>query len=196
MPSPRPRAETSLLDRAEAFARPFYAEPGRAYHTAEHVGAVLDALASREVLTPTLALAVWGHDLIYDPRAGDNEARSAAVFGEWLAAEGADASLIRQVQALILATRHTDPPSTRAEALVVDADLSILGADPATFAAYDRAIRQEYSFIPEEDYRVGRARVLRGFLNREQMYHTPEFAGLEASARANLQAALRQRTRP
>lgn len=192
MPSPSWRAEVTLLARAEAFARPFYAEPGRAYHTAGHVEAVLGALASRGVLTPSLALAAWGHDLIYDPRAGDNEARSAAVFGEWLAAEGADAALIREVQALILATRHTAPPSTREGALLADADLSILGADPATFAAYDRAIRQEYSFVSEEAYRTGRSQVLRGFLDRECIYTTPEFAELEAPARANLRQALRE----
>ncbi|MDL2342665.1 phosphohydrolase [Deinococcus sp. MIMF12] len=186
----------TLLSQAEAFARPFYAAPERAYHTAEHVGAVLDALASREVLTPTLALAVWGHDLIHDPSAGDNEARSAAVFGDWLAAEGADAGLVGEVRSLILATRHTDPPSTRAEALLVDADLSILGTDPATFAAYDAAIRQEYDFVPEAVYRTGRARVLRGFLERDRLYTTPEFAGLEDQARANLQAALGQLTLP
>ncbi|MPY67409.1 phosphohydrolase [Deinococcus sp. SDU3-2] len=181
------------------FARPLYAEPERAYHTAGHVEAVLDALASRGALTPTLALAAWGHDLIYDPRAGDNEARSAALFGEWLTAEGADASLIREVRALILATRHTDPPSTREEGVLVDADLSILGADPATFAAYDRAIRQEYSFVPEEAYRTGRAQVLRGFLDRERIYTTPEFAELDAQARTNLRQALReleQKNRP
>lgn len=181
----------TLLERAEAFAWPFYTEPERAYHTAQHVQAVLDALASRGVLTPTLALAVWGHDLIYDPRAGDDEARSAAVFGEWLAAQGADADLIREVRALILATRHTDPPSTRAEALLVDADLSILGADPVTFAAYDRAIQQEYSFVPEAAFRKGRAQVLRGFLDREHIYTAPEFAELEAQARTNLRQALR-----
>nr|WP_256488099.1 phosphohydrolase [Deinococcus sp. HSC-46F16] len=181
-----------MLERAEAFARPFYAEPGRTYHTAQHIQAVLDALASRGVLTPTLALAVWGHDLIYDPRAGDNEARSAAVFGEWLAAQGADMDLIPEVRALILATRHTDPPSTRAGALLVDADLSILGADPATFAAYDRAIRQEYSFVPEKAYRMGRAQVLRSFLDRDRIYTAPEFAGLEAQAGANLRHVLRE----
>lgn len=195
MPSRNWRAELALLARAEAFARPFYAAPGRAYHTAEHVQAVLDALASRGVITPTLALAAWGHDLIDDPRAEDNEVRSAAVFGEWLAAQGADAGLVREVRALILATRHTDPPYTRAEALLVDADLSILGADPATFAACDRAIRQEYAHVPEAAYQAGRARVLRGFLERERIYTAPEFAGLEASAKANLQAALLQLTR-
>ena len=182
--------DRALLNAAEAFAGPFYAEPGRAYHTAAHVRALLDALSVRGVLTPALALAAWGHDLIYDPRAADNEARSADVFGAWLAAQGAPADLQAEVRALILATRHTVPVTTRAEALFVDADLSVLGADAATFDAYDRAIRVEYAHVPEAAYRAGRAAVLRGFLSRERLYLTSEFAGLEPQARVNLARAL------
>ncbi|MDK2012872.1 MULTISPECIES: HD domain-containing protein [unclassified Deinococcus] len=177
---------SALLTAAEAFAGPFYAEPGRAYHTGAHVRALLDALAGRGVLMPALALAAWGHDLIYDPRAADNEVRSADVFGDWLA----PADLQAEVRELILATRHTVPVTTRAEALFVDADLSVLGADAATFDAYDRAIRVEYAHVPEAAYRTGRAAVLRSFLKRERLYLTPEFAGLEPQARVNLARAL------
>lgn len=183
--------EAALIEAAERFARPHYAEPHRAYHNAAHVGAMLEALASRGVLTPTLALAIWGHDLIYNARAGDNEERSAEAFGGWLAARGAEAELVREVKALILATRHAAPPTNREEALLVDADLGILGADPEAFAAYDRAIRREYRHVPGLLYRVGRRKVLQGFLDRERLYITPEFAGLETRARANLTAALK-----
>ncbi|WP_119674109.1 phosphohydrolase [Deinococcus sp. RM] len=182
--------EQALLTAAEAFAGPFYAEPGRAYHTGAHVRALLDALAGRGVWTPALALAAWGHDLIYDPRAADNEVRSADVFGAWLTAQGASGELQAEVRALILATRHTVPVTTRAEALFVDADLSVLGADPEAFDAYDRAIRVEYAHVPGDAYRAGRAAVLRGFLSRERLYLTPEFAGLEPQARVNLARAL------
>lgn len=179
-----------LLERAGAFALPFYAQPHRAYHNADHVRAVLHALASRGLLTRALTLAVWGHDLVYDPRAEGNEERSAEVFGAWLREQGASPELVAEVRALILATRHTTPPATRDEALLVDADLSILGAGPQEFAAYDAAIRQEYAFVPEEAYRAGRARVLRSFLDRGRIFTTPEFAGLEAAARVNLTHAL------
>lgn len=182
----------ALLSAAEAFALPFYGAPERAYHNTAHVRQMLAALATRGVLTPALALAVWGHDLVYDPRAADNEARSAEVFGAWLAAQGADPALREQVTALILATRHTDPPHTREEALLVDADLSILGASTSAFDAYDRAIRQEYAHVPWPLYREGRRRVLEGFLERGILYHTPEFALLDAPARLNLRRALQK----
>ncbi|MFK7603371.1 phosphohydrolase [Deinococcus sp. SM5_A1] len=163
---------------------------GRFYHNAEHVRATLHALDSRGVLTPALALAVWGHDLIYDARAGDNEERSAEAFDGWLASQNASADLRGEIRALILATKHNTPPVTRAEALLVDADLAILGASAADFTAYDAAIRQEYVHVPGLLYRVGRKKVLRGFLDRERIYTTPEFAELEAQARENLAGAV------
>ncbi|WP_034386724.1 phosphohydrolase [Deinococcus sp. YIM 77859] len=182
--------DAALLARAEAFARPFYTQAYRVYHTAAHIEAVLSALRSRQVLTPALTLAAWGHDLVYDPQRLDNEERSAEVFGAWLRGQGIQPELEGEVRALILATRHAAPPATRGEALLVDADLSILGANPEAFAAYDAAIRQEYAFVPEEAYRVRRARVLQGFLNRERIFTTPEFAELEERARVNLNTAL------
>ena len=183
-------AELDLLANAEAFALPHYEEAGRAYHNSEHVRTMLAALESRGVLTPALALAVWGHDLIYDARAGDNEERSAEVFDGWLVSQHAPADLRKEIHALILATKHAAPPATRAEALLVDADLAILGASAADFAAYDAAIRQEYAHVPGLLYRVGRKKVLRSFLNRGQIYTTPEFADLEAQARWNLTGAV------
>ena len=56
--------------------------------------------------------------------------------------------------------------------VMLDADLSILSAPPQQYDVYARAIRQEYSFVPEEAYRVGRAAVLRRFLAREPFYFT------------------------
>lgn len=182
----------TLVGAAEAFARPRYAEPWRHYHTAAHVQAVINVLRVRGVLTPELELAAWGHDLIYDPRATDNEQRSADTFDDWLAAQDAPADLRWDVRALILASRHTSPPSGRAEALFVDADLGILGASPPDFAAYDAAIRHEYVHVPDDAYRAGRTQVLQHFLTRERIYTTPEFAGLEAQAQVNLQTALAQ----
>jgi predicted metal-dependent HD superfamily phosphohydrolase len=184
------KIELALLAPAEAFALPYYAEAHRAYHNAGHVRAVLHALGSRQVLTPTLALAIWGHDLIYDPRKHDNEQQSADVFDGWLAERGAPADLRADIHALILATRHAAPATTGAEALLIDADLSILGANAEAFAAYDAAIRREYRHVPGLLYRVGRKKILRGFLERERIFTTPEFAELEDQARVNLAAAI------
>ena len=179
-----------LMQAARMFCVPFYQGPQRAYHTLRHVEAMLNVLDNRGVLTDVLALAVWGHDLIYDAQRQGNEAQSAGQFGDWLKGQGAGAELVTEVRRLILETRHAEPPTDRTAALLVDADLSVFGADDETFWAYEQAIRQEYSFVPWGQYREGRTAVLQGFLERERIYATPEFAGLEAGARGHLGTAV------
>lgn len=180
----------TLVTAAEAFALPFYREAHRAYHNEAHVRTMLAALEARGVLTSTLALAVWGHDLIYDPRAHDNEERSADQFDAWLAGHGAEKVLREAVRSLILATRHSRAPADAAEALIVDADLAILGSNECVFDDYDAAIRQEYAHVSDSAYRAGRSRILHAFLARSRIFTTPEFSALEPHARRNLTRAI------
>jgi predicted metal-dependent HD superfamily phosphohydrolase len=166
-----------------------YAEPHRAYHTGEHIAQVLTLLdgARTRLREPDEGeLAVWLHDLVYDPRAADNEERSAQIAARWLAEGGADAGRAERVRALILATRHAGPPDEGDARYVVDADLSILGAAPGDFDRYERQVRREYAFRSEAEWRAGRARILRAFLERPRIYLTPEFAAFEQPARDNL----------
>src|SRR6185312_15436443 len=138
-----------------------YAEPHRRYHTWEHVVACLDA---RRRLTgaalPEVDLALLFHDAIYDPMAHDNESRSADLLVEegrraWLGEE-----LLQRARPLVEATRHGEDAADSEEAcIVVDADLSILGADPAVFDAYERAVRAEYAAVDDAAYAAGRAAV-------------------------------------
>jgi predicted metal-dependent HD superfamily phosphohydrolase len=170
-----------------------YTEPVRAYHNLEHIVACLrafDEVPTSGVDRKAVELAIWLHDVIYDPQAKDNEAQSA----EWFATCAREAELpeqlIAEIVRLILITQHKALPQTSAEQLLADVDLSILGADQAAFAEYERQIRAEYAWVPEKDFCLGRAAVLEQFLQREQIYHTGYFSQrYEAKARENLQAA-------
>ena len=63
----------------------------------------------------------------------------------------------------------------------------MLGAEPAQYDLTAAAIRFEYRHIDEADYRTGRAAVLHGFLDREQLYFTEIGRNrFDASARSNL----------
>jgi predicted metal-dependent HD superfamily phosphohydrolase len=166
-----------------------YAESHRAYHTGEHIArtlTVLDGVRGRLRRPDEAELAVWLHDLVYDPRAADNEARSADLAAEWLAEGGANATLGKRVRALILATRHAAPPTEHDARYVVDADLSILGAAPAEFDRYEIQVRAEYRFRSEAEWRTGRAALFRRFLAHPKLFATPEFGVFETPARANL----------
>jgi predicted metal-dependent HD superfamily phosphohydrolase len=188
----RPYAPTdAAADAAFAALVAAYSEPHRAYHTLAHIAAVLatlDTLRERATDWLALELAAWFHDVVYDPRRADNEAQSAAVATRTLAGLGLPVRLIGRVAVLILQTQTHDPaPGDPDAPLLLDADLAILGAAPAEYARYTAAIRQEYAWVPDADYRAGRAAVLRRFLARPRLYHTDRlFHTLEAPARRNL----------
>ncbi len=90
-----------------------------------------------------------------------------------------------------IATRHDCTPSGTDAALLVDVDLAILGAAPLRFSEYERQIREEYSWVPFDDYRTARARILAAFLDgRASVYTTASFQHLEPQARVNLSDSL------
>ena len=73
----------------------------------------------------------------------------------------------------------------------LDADLQILGATSADYDDYANAIRREYDFVPEADYRAGRSAILQSFLDAPQIYRTSTMREkLESRARNNLTGEL------
>ncbi|MDR7068676.1 putative metal-dependent HD superfamily phosphohydrolase [Pseudoxanthomonas japonensis] len=167
-----------------------YAEPQRHYHTLQHLGECLsafDAVHAQGEHPHEVELALWFHDAVYDIKGHDNELRSADWARDALRDAGVDASPAQRVHDLIMATRHTAVPSGQDEQLLVDIDLSILGAERARFDEYEQQIRKEYAYVPGFLFRRKRREILKGFLDRPAIYSTPDFhAALEARARDNL----------
>jgi predicted metal-dependent HD superfamily phosphohydrolase len=169
-------------------------EPHRAYHGTAHLVDCLQQLdgapgegADRRVVEA----ALWFHDAVYDTRATGNETRSAAWASRALGDAGVPAATGVEVARLVLLTRHSAPAQDPAGSLVCDVDLSILGRDPEQFAEFERRIRAEYSWVPEETFRTVRADILSGFLARSPLYLTAHFRRrYEAGARRNLEAAV------
>lgn len=187
---PLPVADAALSD---------WAETGRAYHGLAHLEdclVQLDAIPEADLPRAAGARdriegALWYHDLVYDPRATDNEARSAVRAYDDLVGLGVAPASAREVARLIDATRHTAPAADEASRVVADIDLSILGRPQAEFDAYDGAIRAEYASIPDAEYRAARRRLLSGLLERAPLYATAHFRGrYEDAARKNLHRAL------
>jgi predicted metal-dependent HD superfamily phosphohydrolase len=172
-----------------------YRAQGRHYHNLAHIQAML-ALAGdyRGSLGDPEAVeaAIWFHDAIYDSKAKDNEAQSAALAEKKLAGR-ADPSRLDRIKAMIVATAtHQLPPfddatATRDASLFLDMDLSILGAAPDAFDAYERAVRREYAWLEEPMWRAGRSAVLKNFLARPHIFHTEAFRQrFEPQARENM----------
>jgi predicted metal-dependent HD superfamily phosphohydrolase len=174
-----------------------YSAPERHYHNLEHLSEmfrVIDRLSAIIEEPVALNLAVWFHDAVYDSRAKDNEQRSGELAVDLLGPLGVPASTIERIVSMIWATAHTADaapaalPDTR---VLLDADLAILGAAPERYARYAADIRKEYAWVPEADYRTGRAAVLERFLSSPRIYQSqPLFDEGEQQARANLRAEL------
>ena len=175
-------------------------EPQRHYHTWAHVEALLGHYRRwvRYLNRPGPVLwALYWHDAVYDPKAKDNEEKSAQLL-EHEAAGHLSPHDIEFAAAIIRATAtHTIPDGLPVHdakdlALFLDMDLSILGAPEDIYDQYEQDIRAEYAFVPEDAYRTGRGAVLNGFLSRPRLYFTDiAHAEWDAAARSNLARAVR-----
>jgi len=185
-PDGSPAAEADALLEA-------WSAPARRYHGTEHL---VDCLARLdESAAPSerdlVEAALWFHDAVYDPLAGDNEERSAAWARLALGRLGAAPGTIEEVARLVLLTRHVAPAGDPTGQLLCDIDLSILGRGRAEFDRYDRGIRAEYAAVPDAVYRERRRRILASLLEREPLFRTRAFRErYETAARANLRRAI------
>lgn len=171
-----------------------YVEPQRHYHTLQHLQ---ECLAHFEQARAAAAhpheveMALWFHDAIYEVRGSDNEQRSADWARDVLRSAGVADEAVARVHALIMATLHTAVPTGQDEQLLIDIDLSILGAEAERFAEYEDQIRREYAFVPGWLFKRKRRAILATFLDRPRLYSTDLFHdALEQRARANLRQAI------
>jgi len=195
-----PRPPNTLPPDVAAALLARWREPHRRHHDERHLTEVLAAigsLAGPSDDTEAVELAAWFHDAVYAGRPDDEE-RSAQLARDELTTTGVDTVLVDEVVRLVLLTRDHDPqPGDRSGALLCDADLSVLGADPQRYADYVAAVRAEYAHVDDADWRTGRARVLRDLLALDPLFRTTQ--GRErwqAAARTNLTAELRDLSLP
>jgi predicted metal-dependent HD superfamily phosphohydrolase len=171
-----------------------YGETHRKYHTLRHLDecfARFTEVRGEAVNPEEIELAIWFHDAIYDPKRSDNEAQSA----RWARSVVIDAGLgevaAERVRSLIMATRHNETPTDEDARLLVDVDLSILGATPDRFAEYEQQVREEYAWVPGPLFRRERKKILESFLKRDAVFNTGHFRKTyEHQARENLRRSL------
>ncbi len=171
-----------------------YGEEHRTHHNLVHIAHMLhefDGIRQLLKAPDQVEMAIWWHDAEYDPKKDDNEATSARMAGQRLKEKGVQPGFIDGVVRKILFTQHTDVPNDADTCFLVDLDLAILGAKREIFERYNHDIREEYSNVADPDYKKERKEVLKGFLRREAIYLTSNFAKYEKQARRNLRRAIR-----
>ena len=186
--------------------RAAYASPPRAYH---HFGHVQDVLAHFRTVESgpgwhrphEVWLAVLYHDAVYVAGRSDNEAASARLaiehIARWCPQSAIDAQRVADL--ILLTARHgglgiedtgTGDDCEDARRFL-DCDMAILGAAQETFAAYDRAIAEEYGAVPRWLYRIKRRQFFKRLLASERIFLSDFFRErIEAQARRNLETAL------
>jgi predicted metal-dependent HD superfamily phosphohydrolase len=171
-------------------------EPQRRYHGVRHIVWVVrhvHELAAEVSVRDAGAVvaAAFFHDAVYRPGASDNERESAALAERVLADLGWDATRCRVVGDLVRATERHEPDGDPDRSVLIDADLAVLGSEPAAYQAYVTGVRAEHAAVDEDAWRRGRAAVLRRLLDRDPLYATvPGGRRWESRARANLAAEL------
>ncbi|MFW3170670.1 metal-dependent phosphohydrolase [Geodermatophilus sp. CPCC 206100] len=171
-----------------------WAEPHRRYHDLAHLAAVLGLvgqLADAATDPDAVRLAAWYHDVVYDPRRGDNEQVSAERARAGLRGLVAEARVEEVVRLVLLTAGHDPAPDDADGAVLCDADLAVLAGPPAAYAAYASAVREEYGHLSDAEFTAGRTAVLEQLLALPALYRLPAVATeWTPRARANLAAEL------
>lgn len=169
-----------------------YSEPQRYYHTLAHIQHLTQLM--RSMLSDiedvrVFYLSILFHDVVYDPLSNKNEENSVILFEQLVETTyHIFQSVQSKVSQCIIATKlHLSSTGSSDLKLFLDADMSILGADPNTYARYAADIRREYQHIEKEVYCRERAKFLRVFLSRP-IYHTSAFLSMyEDQAKRNIE---------
>lgn len=166
-----------------------YCEGHRRYHTPAHIDYCLAQLDLAKHLmgdANAVEMAIWFHDVIYNPSASDNERQSAERFIEF--AEGClDPVCVDRVRNLILATIPGRSPRDPDEKFVVDIDLTSFALPWPQFKRDCRALREEFAHLTDRSFYAEQLKFHQSLLARPTLYSTLFFhERLERTAVENI----------
>ena len=176
-----------------------YTGKNRHYHNIDHIFRMVGIWECNYSLfknPDAIFVAIIYHDIVYNPKAKDNEGKSARFFINKVQPHlNIDFNEPGVVIRAIFASRHTEESKTFLTAdgsdqdiqLFLDFDLEILSTrHESEYEWYRLGVRKEYSHVPLKKYKEGRKAVLESFLKRKEIYLTQTFKINEKKARKNL----------
>lgn len=187
-----------------------YSEPHRHYHTWKHIEYMFKTAEENGVEVKEgspLWYAIVYHDIVYDPKANNNEEKSASAYRDYFwksfkkekdkigfgAFVTPNFTLESLTQRLIILTKtHTidrdmwfDDQLQFAK-IIIDLDLAILGDTWEVYEEYASNVRKEYAHATDEEWRHGRSKWLTDMCGRESIYYTDWGKKREDQAKENL----------
>lgn len=151
-----------------------YSSPLRYYHNMQHILKMLNNLEEYSKIYEIsnmekniLSYAIVFHDIIYDSKKDNNEEESLLLFEDFSNEIGFFSHVNHKVKELIMATKNHDKNKGDDEAinLFLDLDLAILGAEKVVFDVYEKQIRKEYEWVPENVFFEKRHQIMKNFVN-------------------------------
>jgi predicted metal-dependent HD superfamily phosphohydrolase len=196
-----PRADATEVATTGADLLERWTEPQRRYHSTRHLvemfWALEDLTDAGELADDEAALgrvAAWLHDAVYDPKAvvGANETASAELAEALLPRVRFDRDRTTAVVELVRMTAdHAVRRDSALQRAFHDADLWILAASEQRFDEYCGQVREEYAWVPDDEFRAARSRILQDLVGTDGIYLT-DYARQhwEGPAQANLDREL------
>lgn len=168
-----------------------YTLPGRHYHNLKHIADIIELVHQYKNLiqnNDSVLFAAFYHDAVYDTHSTTNEEESALLAKKSLQRLDVDNELINYIYQYILSTKKHDPQINHTDcSLFLDFDLHTLSVPANEYKIYTKQIRAEYQWVSENVYVKKRCNVLKNFLERKFIYHTPQLRGeWEENARSNI----------
>jgi predicted metal-dependent HD superfamily phosphohydrolase len=147
----------------------------------------MNGMYRSEAQTHQIKMALFFHDVIYDPARYDNEERSAEAFQAFAIRRGMNLRELGIIEDLILLTKShkLGKDAGRAAQIMIDVDMCILGTPRQQYEEYARNVWREYSMHGAEKYREGRMAFLAS-VDPATLFSTPEMQVLTSRAERNL----------
>ena len=166
-----------------------YNEAHRHYHNFLHIANMYETAKRYDLsLSKEQTVAIFFHDVIYQPGRTDNEIQSATIFNDWCfhqKANNIDSSIVSRI---ILDTKDEIPTIDESK-LVIDLDLYELSTD--RYLTNLTNVKREYcEFYNEKQFNEGRIKWLKAFLDRDKIYVSEWGEQFEKLARYNLEDEL------
>ncbi|XP_067677643.1 uncharacterized protein [Haliotis asinina] len=167
-----------------------YTEDQRHYHTLDHIADMCvfyNNWKQRLRNSSAVALAIFFHDIVYDPKSSSNEQDSIQMFRDFAHEAELDAYLKDAAIQLIDATiTHVAVDNTDLK-FFLDFDMAVLGRPAEGYSNYASQIQREYGHLDNATFNSKRSQVLQNFLARDHIFSTEEFTQLyEGKARSNM----------
>jgi len=143
-------------------------QPHRFYHTLDHLFELKRLFGAQWDERDDLFLLAVFHDIVYDPRAQDNELRSKELFLKQLPEKFKEANptVVDEIAKAIMESKHDVKPETELGKLFCPADLRILThSNLDELIAYEIKLSKEYQVYPYGLYRTHRIQFLSNWIS-------------------------------